>query len=240
MIRATELGGRAVVDVDAAEKLGKIERVVLDPDSRRVAGFVVSRGSSLFNAGDSIHLAARCVHAIGPDAITVHRDVGERLAADDVLEGLPRVSDMVGRKVVSDQGRLLGTVDDVLIDERDGRILGYALTGDGADDKLKNLLPGKAQEHDRRGSYLKADANLRAGKDLIVAPEDAVSSDWERLETRSAATDFASPLSGAATPAPAVSEPQWAAPAQIRTDASPWVRTDDGRTEQLNREGRER
>ena len=39
MIRATELGGRAVVDMDAAEKLGKIDKVILDPDGRRVAGF---------------------------------------------------------------------------------------------------------------------------------------------------------------------------------------------------------
>ena len=75
MIRATELGGRAVVDVDAAEKLGKIERVVLDPDARHVAGFVVSRGSSLFNAGEHLMLAASCVHAIGPDAVTVHGSV---------------------------------------------------------------------------------------------------------------------------------------------------------------------
>ena len=216
MIRASELGGKAVVDVDAAEKLGKIDRVVLDPDARRIAGFVVTKGSSLLGTGEHLTLPASSVHAIGKDAVTVHHrqpTAGAPPGAD--LEHLPRVSDMVGRKVVSDQGRLLGAVDDVLIDENDGRIIGYALTGTEIDDKLKHLLPKRGE--DRREPYLRADANLRAGKDLIVAPEDAVSHDWESAE--------ASP--------PAVTSTEtrrWGASAlpltTARTEPSSWVRTE--------------
>jgi uncharacterized protein YrrD len=44
MIKATDLGGRAVVDMDAAEKLGRVHKVILDPDRRRVAGFVIASG----------------------------------------------------------------------------------------------------------------------------------------------------------------------------------------------------
>ena len=163
MIRATELGGRAVVDVDHAEKLGKVDRVVLDPDARHVAGFVVSQGSSLFNQKEHLLLSAASVHAIGPDAVTVHRGEGAVLASGG-LDHLPRVSDMIGRKVVSDQGRLLGTVDDVLIDETDGRIVGYTLAGADLDDKIKHML-SKDQAGPRKNAYLRADANLRAGKD---------------------------------------------------------------------------
>lgn len=210
MIRAKELGGRAVVDVDAAEKLGKIDRLVLDPESRRVAGFVVSRGSSIFNNEKDILLPASCVHAVGPDAVTVRGAVADTGGA---LDNLPRVSDLTGRKVVSDQGRLLGTVDDVLIDETDGRIVGYSLVGSGLDDKLQHLASGERQEA-RRGGFLRADANLRAGQDLIVAPEDAVSYDWDALESRDPA---------------AQGEPgrPWPADAPAATAApSEWVRTD--------------
>jgi uncharacterized protein YrrD len=35
MIRATELAGRAVVDIDAAEKLGTIDKIILDSARRR-------------------------------------------------------------------------------------------------------------------------------------------------------------------------------------------------------------
>jgi uncharacterized protein YrrD len=174
MIRATELGGRAVVDMDAAEKVGKIEKVIIDPDARRVAGFTVSRGASLINSGTKVTLPASSVHAIGPDAVTVHGSVVVNDLAH--LEGLPRVSDVVGRKVVSRDGRLLGTIEDVLIDDDDGRILGYALCEHTGIGKLEELIGSDKHAHH---SYLRADADLRAGKDLIVAPDDAVAHDWE-------------------------------------------------------------
>jgi sporulation protein YlmC with PRC-barrel domain len=174
MIRATELGGRAVVDMDAAEKVGKIEKVIIDPEARRVAGFTVSHGASLISGGTRVTLPASSVHAIGPDAVTVHGSV----VANDLarLDALPRVSDVVGRKVVSRDGRLLGTVEDVLINDEDGRILGYALNEHGGTGKLEELLGADKHGHH---SYLRADADLRAGRDLIVAPEDAVSRDWD-------------------------------------------------------------
>lgn len=181
MIHAKELGGRAVVDVDAAEKLGQIDRIVLDTDGRRVAGFVVSRGGSVFGGGEHLTVPADCVHAVGPDAVTVRRGPnadGLNPGSASLLDGLPRVSDIVGRKVVSDQGRLLGTVDDILIDETDGRIVGYSLAGAGLDDKLRALMPGD-QKDERRTPFLRADADLKTGKDLIVAPESAVSVDWD-------------------------------------------------------------
>ena len=219
MIRATELGGKAVVDVDAAEKLGKIDRVVLDPDARRVAGFVVVKGSSILGTGEHLVLPASSVHAIGPDAVTVHHRQGAAAnssAAD--LQHLPRVSDMVGRKVVSDQGQLLGAVDDVLIDETDGRILGYALSGGDLDDKLKHMLSKGGDR--KRGGFLRADADLRAGKDLIVAPENAVSYDWDAASapTAARATGASGGWAASGAAAKAASVPA--------AEPSPWVRTE--------------
>ncbi len=218
MIRATELGGKAVVDVDAAEKLGKIDRVVLDPDARRIAGFAVVKGSSLLGTGEHLVLPASSVHAIGPDAVTVHhRQSNAASTSATDLQHLPRVSDMVGRKVVSDQGQLLGAVDDVLIDEADGRIIGYALSGSDLDDKLKHML-SKGDDR-KRGGFLRADADLRAGKDLIVAPENAVSYDWD-----AAAMPATSSTTGASG--------GWAAsgaakPATLpNAEPSSWVRTE--------------
>ena len=159
MIRATELGGRAVVDMDAAEKVGKVEKVILDPDARRIAGFQVAHGGSLLGSPTRLTLPASSVHAIGPDAITVH---GSVVMSDlSRLESLPRVSDVLGRKVVSEGGRLLGKVDDVLIDGETGGIIGYALS------------------HNSPTSYLRADADFHAGSKLIVAPDSAIMSELD-------------------------------------------------------------
>lgn len=211
MIRVSELDGRAVVDLEAAEKLGKIDKVILDPDGRQVAGFVVSRGSSLFNSGTDTVLPASSVHAIGPDAVTVRVTAGAG-AGDLHLDDLPRVSDLVGRKVVSEEGRFLGTVDDVLVDETDGRIIGYALHGDGSSG-MGDLLSGERK--DRQMPYLRADANLRAGQDLIVAPETAISEDWALL---------GQPISEAAPGAPPTPHKPWAITTVGKTASPLWVR----------------
>lgn len=194
-----------MVDVDAAEKLGRVDRILLDPESRRVAGFVVSRGSSIFKNDQDIVLPASCVHAVGPDAITVHRAASESV---ENLEALPRVSDIAGRKVVSESGRVLGTVDDILIDEADGRIVGYALEGDGVEGKLRDMVSG--DRHEKRAPFLRADAKLRAGRDLIVAPDDAVSYEWETLAP-AGGTPVVEPGSRWTTARPVTSaiSPQW-------------------------------
>src|SRR5215208_6218440 len=116
MIRARQLEGRAVVDIDAAEKLGKIDEIILDPDAARIAGFTVTRAESMLNGKQHVMIPASAVHALGPDALTVHQRATVEPVDDVTYTNLPRVSDIVGRKVVSESGRLLGKVDDVLID----------------------------------------------------------------------------------------------------------------------------
>lgn len=174
MIRATELSGRAVVDMDVAEKLGRIDRIILDPDARQVAGYQISRGGAMLGNETLTTVPAGAVHAIGPDAVTVHHPA--ELAVDSThLDRLPRLSDLIGRKVVSREGRLLGVVDDVLISGADGRIVGYQLADTGLTAKVEHLLGARKRQ---RVSYLRADADLRTGRDLIVAPEDAIST-WD-------------------------------------------------------------
>jgi sporulation protein YlmC with PRC-barrel domain len=225
VIRATELSGRAVVDIDAAERLGRVDKIVLDPDARQVAGFVVSRGSSILGGGDHTTLPASSVHAVGPDAITVRSQAAEPA---DRLSHLPRVSDMVGRKVVSETGKVLGKVHDVLIDERDGRIVGYALAGDGLDEKLKAMLPSMQEPDERRMPYLRADASLKAGKDLIVAPEDAMAYDTTTPSSAESVASLGAPAAGG-----------WSTPATPPAQPSPWVRDPARGFERLDREGRE-
>ena len=56
------------------------------------------------------------------------------------LDALPRLSELTGRKMVSFGGRLLGAVEDALIDERDGRIIGYPLERSGPGTWLESVL----------------------------------------------------------------------------------------------------
>ncbi|MEO5717608.1 MAG: PRC-barrel domain-containing protein [Chthoniobacterales bacterium] len=169
MIKGSQLVGRAVVDMDAAEKLGKIKEVIVQQDGERVAGFVVVHGENILGSGGTHRtIPASALNAIGPDAIVVH---GAGVAAHPAgeLEALPRMSDVIGHKMVTQSGRLLGSIDDILIDEKDGAVIGFVI-GEGMKSRLENMFsPDRAPVH----GYVRADADLQVGNDLIVVPDDA-------------------------------------------------------------------
>jgi sporulation protein YlmC with PRC-barrel domain len=193
MLRGKELRGRAVVDLDAAEKVGGLVEIVLDPASQRVAGLIVSQQPGGLGKGRQLVLPAPAVRAVGPDAITVRRgcEPGFELWQ---LSGLPRLSQLIGRKVVSYSGSLLGTIDDVLIDDTDGRILGYAL---GKQKPLQGLERWLAGETKSPLDYVRADADLRIGPTMIIVPDEAVVRGADRIDGAAATATPVSPAAAA-------------------------------------------
>ena len=170
MSKGTHLVGRAVIDMEAAERLGKIKEIIVQRDGERVAGFIVVHGETIVGTGGTRRtIPASALHAIGPDAVTVHgSEVKERSSAD--LGNLPRMSDVIGRKMLTRSGRLLGSINDVLINGEDGTIIGFAV-GESVRNKLENILN---PQRPRITGYVRADADLHVGNELIVVPDDAL------------------------------------------------------------------
>jgi len=169
MIKGSQLVGRVVIDMEAAERLGRIKEIIVQRDGERVAGFVVVHGETIVGTGGTRRvIPASALHSIGPDAITVRGSAMKARLAD--LESLPRMSDVVGHKMVTRSGRLLGLIDDILINGADGTIVGFAV-GEGVRNKLENFFnPQRSRIH----GYVRADADLQVGNELIVVPDDAL------------------------------------------------------------------
>jgi uncharacterized protein YrrD len=168
MIKGSQLVGRAVIDMEAAERLGKIKEIIVQRDGERVAGFIVAHGETIVGTGGKRRMIpASAVHSIGPDAMTVRGSAMQELAE---LDNLPRMSDIIGHKMVTQSGRLLGVIDDMLINRADGTIVGFVV-GEGVRNKLENIFnPQRPRVH----GYVRAEADLHVGKDLIVVPDDAL------------------------------------------------------------------
>jgi uncharacterized protein YrrD len=168
MIKGSQLIGRAVIDMEAAERLGKIKEIIVQRDGERVAGFIVVHGETIVGTGGKRRMIpASAVYSIGPDAVTVRGSAMQELAE---LDNLPRMSDIIGHKMVTQSGRLLGLIDDMLINGADGTIVGFVV-GEGVRSKLENIFnPQRSRIH----GYVRADADLHVGKDLIVVPDDAL------------------------------------------------------------------
>jgi uncharacterized protein YrrD len=164
MIKGSQLVGRAVIDMEAAERLGKIKEIIVQRDGERVAGFVVVHGETLVGtAGKRRMIPASAVHSIGPDAMTVRGSAMQDMVE---LDNLPRI----GHKMVTQSGRLLGVIDDVLINRGDGTIVGFVV-GEGVRSKLENIFN---PQRSRVRGYVRAEADLHVGKDLIIVPDDAL------------------------------------------------------------------
>jgi uncharacterized protein YrrD len=168
MIKGSQLVGRAVIDMEAAERLGKIKEIIVQRDGERVAGFIVVHGETIVGTGGKRRMIpASAVYSIGPDAMTVRGSAMQELAE---LDNLPRMSDIIGHKMVTQSGRLLGVIDDMLVNRADGTIVGFVV-GEGVRSKLENIFnPQRPRVH----GYVRADADLHVGKELIVVPDDAL------------------------------------------------------------------
>ena len=168
IIKGNKLVGRAVIDMEAAERLRKSRKSSCNVTASAwlvLSSYMAKRLSQ--PRGKRRMIPASAVYAIGPDAMTVRGSAMQELAE---LDNPPRMSDIIGHKMVTQSGRLLGVIDDVLINRADGTIIGFVV-GEGVRSKLENIFnPQRSRVH----GYVRAEADLHVGKDLIVITDDAL------------------------------------------------------------------
>ena len=126
-MKFSELKGRAVVNVEDATKIGEIDNLLLEPGTRKVSSMKVKTGG-LFST--PLTVAISLLVNIGPDAVTVKADTsspGDTSSAKESLE----LSSLLGNKVITDAGALLGEVHDVLLDPVSAAVTGYEVREGG-------------------------------------------------------------------------------------------------------------
>jgi len=155
-MKASELRGRAIVRLDQAEKIGTVDDLLLDFRTNEVSEFTMRSGM----LGGTKYIKAGSVHTVGADAITISdhsvlEDQGLRSSDSPQLAGL---SALLGSKIVSEQGTLLGTLGDVMLDDTGLRIVCFELSGN-----LWDKLTGSAKTFN-------AVPGIRMGRQLMIVP----------------------------------------------------------------------
>jgi sporulation protein YlmC with PRC-barrel domain len=114
--RLSALLGTKVVGRDSASGIGKVHRLVIDPAAGRIAAVQVGKG-------DDDLIGWEHVVGLGDDAVVVEGDSHRRAASGRLEErAVDGVLDLEGKRILSDRGHELGTVDDVEIDEAEGTV----------------------------------------------------------------------------------------------------------------------
>lgn len=121
--RAREIIGLPVVTMNRGTKIYDVEDLVMDPDRGQVLALVV-QGSSLFQSARAVPFGR--INVIGQDAVVIPdgRAVID-VNRDPVLKRLYNKQVVRGLRVLTDDGRRLGTVADMTLDSKTGEVKGY-------------------------------------------------------------------------------------------------------------------
>lgn len=127
LMKASALIGRPVVTL-AGEAVAQVKDVIYAADGGALTGFTLN-GRGLFAGPLSKALPWSGVHALGRDAVMV-RDESVLETRKAVVAGSEAgTGDVLGSSVLTDDGRAVGTVLDVVVAaERGADVVGYEIT----------------------------------------------------------------------------------------------------------------
>jgi len=154
LLKTQDFIGKPVISLQG-EELGTIARVLVDPVEVKVVGFTVNV-KGWFKGEKGMEFAS--VHSFGDYAVTVQRD--SQVVAINSLPAIEKIAqecNMYNMRIITPDGRLVGTIDDFYFDPGTGMIKRYLLSGG----IIKNLYKGRAS--------IPAESIEKIGKDVIIA-----------------------------------------------------------------------
>lgn len=159
MRKGSDLIGKPVISYDTGEQFEKIQDLVFDQNNNQLLGFVVDEGG-WFSAARVLPLNR--VQALGPDTVIVPNK-NAVIAADSepiFRKILERNNILKGTKIITTDGKDLGTLTDLYFDEHTGGIEGYEASGG----IFADAVNGK--------SFVPAPQTLKIGEDVAFVPPE--------------------------------------------------------------------
>jgi sporulation protein YlmC with PRC-barrel domain len=125
--------GTPVVSLADGARLGTVDHVYFDPESKSVVGFTFHQGNGLFGRSSSGLVDITDVHAFGADAVTITdvSAVRSELAVESRKEALLDLETLLHRTVMTENGTQVGRVRAIQFGNASYQLAG--LDVDGAD-----------------------------------------------------------------------------------------------------------
>lgn len=165
LLRASELIGRPVVTL-SGELIAEIKDIVFERTGGHIAGFTL-RNPGLFSRSRKDSLPWGGVHGIGRDAVMVPDETVLIAAKELAPRKQARKADVLQDRVLTDNGRDLGRVTDVVLHGGTGLdVVGYEVEA--------------------------SEALGTAGRRILIPLPDTVAVSGEHLIVPAAATEFVS------------------------------------------------
>lgn len=157
MRKGREVLGKPVVSYETGEKFDRVIDLIFDQDSNQVVGLLLSEPGFLKSA--KILLIEK-IHSIGPDAVVVDSaaSVDKATNVPSVAKILRRNNILRGTRIMTVNGRDLGTIVDLYFDDEKGVVEGYEVSGG----LFADAYSGR--------SFVPAPSTLKIGEDFAFVP----------------------------------------------------------------------
>ncbi len=151
--------GKPVVAYDSGEEFRKIIDLIFDQKNNQLLGFLVDEGGWFSNA---LVLPLKRIQAIGADAVIVaSRDaIAPANEFPEIQSILARDNILKGTRIMTIDGRDLGTMEDLYFDDITGAIEGYEVSGG----IFADAYSGR--------SFVPAPDTLKIGEDIAFVPAE--------------------------------------------------------------------
>lgn len=163
-MRAREIGGRPVVTLDTAEAVAEVKDVVFDHARGALVGFTLNRRGFLGSPLREVLPLSR-VAALGRDAVMIE---GRAAMGDDdpAMTSAREESrkDVIADAVLTDAGKELGRVVDVIVrvDDGDADVVGFEVRG-----------PDVERDRDAATLLIPVDDTLSVSGEILMVPAAA-------------------------------------------------------------------
>ncbi|MBI1902510.1 MAG: PRC-barrel domain-containing protein [Planctomycetia bacterium] len=161
MCKGNQIIGLPVIAVDRGVEVEQVKDLVVDRAHKRVVALLVEKGG-WFGAPARV-LPLRDVQAFGEDAVMVRSSeaIVEAGKVADIQEALDRHLRLKGTKLISSEGRELGTIRDIDFDPRTGDVKSFEVSRG----VLADMISGR--------SVVSASDDAVVGDDAVVVSADA-------------------------------------------------------------------
>ncbi len=157
MYKGKDIIGRSIVSYDKGEKYDTIQDLVFDQNSNQLLGFLVQE-AGWFKSAQVLLL--KDVQAIGPDAVITGSE--SAIVKVNSIPNLQHILDhnniLKGTRILTLDGRDLGTMVDLYFNEHTGVVEGYEVSGG----LFADAYSGR--------SFVPAPNTLKIGRDVAFVP----------------------------------------------------------------------
>lgn len=159
MHKVSELVGKTIVSSETGDRMGRVADVLLDPQSNRALGLVIGGGV----LGGEHVLPFGDIQTLGTDAVVARSAQGVLDAKHWRAQGIEaaRSSALKHKRVLTTGGRMLGELNDVMLDDV------------GIVEAFEIARPAFAGLTQRR-SRLPQTSAVTIGADAVLVTDDAV------------------------------------------------------------------